>query len=595
MCGIAGVVATDRANDARRPLDRLHAAIAHRGPDDRGTWVSPRREAWFAHTRLSVIDPSPAGHQPMSAANDRFTITYNGEIYNFAELRAALLETGAAFRSNSDTEVILRLYQAEGPAFVERLRGMFAFAIWDERERTCFFARDRFGVKPLYYHEAHGVLTFASEVRALLAAGVPAAPNATAAYHYFRTGSVPEPLTLCEGVKALEAGHYMVWKAGTLAGRCYWDVRFPEAPDSVDPAATARQALLDSVAHHFVSDVPVGVFLSGGIDSTAIVALARAMRGGELRTFSLAFPGSPLDEGPDARRIAEHFGTTHHEWAVDGATARRLFDEFLAAADQPSIDGFNTFSVCRLARRHETKVVLSGVGGDELFGGYPSFRTVPRLARLGQVARLGGPVSAAAVRVAGQVGGSRVRRLGDLLSSTPGLATAYEVFRGIFTRGEARALAAHYVGRDVDVIADPVDAPADPTAADSVSRLELTRYMRNQLLRDGDVMSMASGVELRVPFIDAVLFETLARLPAGQRLQPRKGLLRQAVPELPEWVTSRPKRGFTLPIGHWLEHEWAGTVPSSQAPPVVSIDSSSRRWSLLVFEQWLHRCMPEHV
>ncbi len=415
MCGIAGFVRRDPGLEVRGSLTGMQRAIAHRGPDDSGTWHSAHRHATFAHTRLAIIDPSPAGHQPMAVSDGRFTITYNGEIYNFAELRASLITAGVTFRSNSDTEVILRLYEAEGAAFVERLRGMFAFAIWDERERTCFLARDRFGIKPLYYHDARGVLTFASEVRALLAAGVPATVDATAAYHYFRSGSVPDPLTLIHGVRALEAGHYLIWQDGRLTSRRYWELKFPDAQEAGDPAAIARQALLDSVTHHFVSDVPVGVFLSGGKDSTAIVALARLLRTGELRTFSLAFPGSPLDEGPDARRTADHFRTTHHEWALDGTTARGLFDEFMASADQPSIDGFNTFSVCRLARQHDTKVVLSGLGGDELFGGYPSFRDVPRLAKLGQLARLGGPLSAAAVRAAGEVGGSRLRRLNDLM------------------------------------------------------------------------------------------------------------------------------------------------------------------------------------
>ena len=595
MCGIAGFVATDSAAEVRRSLDRMHAAVAHRGPDDRGTWRSAHRDAAFAHCRLSIIDPSPAGHQPMTAGGDRFTIIYNGEIYNFAELRTSLEQGGVVFRSHSDTEVILRLYEREGPSCVERLRGMFAFAIWDDRDRTCFLARDRFGIKPLFYHDAHGVLTFASEIRALIAGGVPAAIDPTAAYHYFRSGSVPEPLTLIRGVRALEAGHWMLWKNGTLTTRRYWDVRFPDAADAGDPAAIARAALIDSVQHHFVSDVPVGVFLSGGMDSTAIVALARTLRSGELRTFSLVFPGSPLDEGPDARRTAEHFGTTHHEWALDGVVARQLFDDFVDAADQPSIDGFNSYSVCRLARQHDTKVVLSGLGGDELFGGYPSFREVPRLAMWGQLARIGGPVSAAAVRVAGEVGGSRMRRLNDLMSSPVTLDNAYEVFRGIYTRDEARLLAAHYVGADALVPDEQTPEGTEPTAEDRVSRLELTRYMRNQLLRDADVMSMASGVELRVPFIDSVLFEKLAGLPAGQRLQPRKRLLQQAVPEIPEWVIDSPKRGFMLPIAQWLEGEWAGTLRDPDVPPDIQMDTWYRRWSVLAFEHWLDRVTPQYV
>ena len=594
MCGIAGLVSRNHAGDRRGLLARMHGAIAHRGPDDRGAWQSAHHEAGFVHTRLSIIDPSPAGHQPMPLG-DRFTITYNGEIYNFAELRSALAASGVAFRSNSDTEVILRLYEAHGPACVDRLRGMFAFAIWDEQERSCFIARDRFGIKPLYYRDDAGVLTFASELRALLAGGVPADLDANAAYQYFRSGSVPEPLTLIRGVRALEAGHYMLWQEGRLTTRKYWDVCFPGAAPAEDAAAIARAALLDSVKHHFVSDVPVGVFLSGGMDSTAIVALASAVRGSGLRTFSLTFPGSDLDEGPEARRIAEHFATDHHEWALDGATAAGLFEQFLAAADQPSVDGFNTFIVARLARRHDTKVVLSGLGGDEMFGGYPSFREVPRLARLGQLVRLGGPLSTAAVRVAGELGGSRLRRLNDLMSSPADLANAYGVFRGIYSSEEAAALTAHYLGEHMASTEDVSSACNDPTPEDSVSRLELTRYMRNQLLRDADVMSMASGVELRVPFVDSEVFDALSRVPAHQRLERGKALLHRAVPEIPDWIARRPKRGFTLPLEQWLSHDWAPPVTQVDGPPTIAIDSWYRKWSLLSFERWLQRLSPQHV
>ena len=595
MCGIAGVVRRDLASNVQRSLAGMQRAIAHRGPDDSGTWQSAHCHAAFAHTRLAIIDPSPAGHQPMTIAGGRFTITYNGEIYNFAALRSSLVAAGVTFRSNSDTEVILRLYEAEGPAFVERLRGMFAFAIWDEVARTCLLARDRFGIKPLYFHDAGGVLTFASEVRALLTAGVPAEIEAAAAYQFFRTGSVPEPMTLIKDVRALDAGHYMIWRNGGVRLHRYWDVHFPEAAPLDDPAAVTRAALLDSVQHHFVSDVPVGVFLSGGLDSTAIVALARQLRTGELRTFSLTFPGLPQDEGGDARRTAEHFKTVHHEWPIDGATAQPVFEEFLAAADQPSIDGFNTFMVARLARRHETKVVLSGLGGDELFGGYPSFWRVPRLARTRRLAGISGSVSAAVAGIAGSVGGTRVRRVPDLLSQPATLHSAYSVFRGIYTRDEARALTTHYLGGAVPADELQGHDADDPTAADGVSRLELTRYMRNQLLRDADVTSMASGVEVRVPFVDSALFNAVSRIPAAQRLQRGKLLLQHAVPELPSWVINRPKRGFMLPIGTWLDHDWRGHLGELHPPPAIAMDTWYRRWSVLAFERWLQRLRPQHV
>ena len=598
MCGIAGVL-SERAEAASLvPAVRaMLAAARHRGPDGEGAWLAAAGHAAFAHTRLSIIDLSAAGHQPMSSTDGRFTITFNGEIYNHQELRRSLEQRGFRFTSRSDTEVILQGYAADGLTSIARLRGMFAFAIWDERERVCVLARDPFGIKPLYYHNNCGRLTFASELRTLVASGlVPAALDATGLYGYFRTGSVPEPGTMLRGVTCLEPGSYAVWREGSLSYQRYWNICFSEAhQDANGDASRVRAALVDSIDHHFVSDVPVGVFLSGGIDSSSLVALARARSDGELRTFSMSFPGSSVDEGPDARRTADHFKTKHHDWALDGATARHLFDEFLAAVDQPSIDGFNTFTVCRLAGQHGTKVVLSGLGGDELFGGYPSFRKVPRLAKLRQIAQFAGPLGAVAARTAGRVGGSRFRRLGDLMSSPATLENAYAVFRGIYSREEAQVLTAHYAGERPVLDRDRAPAAADPTAQDSISRLELTRYMRNQLLRDSDVMSMASGVELRVPFIDSVLFDNLAQLPAHQRLRPGKALLIQAVPELPSWVVNRPKRGFTLPIEQWLQRDWAGSITQFAAPAGVKLDTWYRKWSVLALERWLQRLRPHHA
>jgi len=596
MCGIAGFVRRDPGVDLCRPLERMHRAIGHRGPDDRGVWRSPGGHALYAHTRLSVIDPSPAGHQPMQIENGRFTISYNGEIYNFAALRESLVQSGVTFRSNSDTEVLLRLYQAHGPSCVERLRGMFAFAIWDEPERTCFLARDRFGIKPLYYHESGGVLAFASEVRALVQSGVVSATiDPQAVFEYFRSGSVPEPMSLIKGVRVLEAAHHMTWRDGDATIVRYWDIAFPDDDPLADPVAATRDALIDSVRHHFVSDVPVGVFLSGGMDSTAMVALATQTQNARLRTFSLTFPGSELDEGPDARRTAQHFDTDHHEWAVDATTARALVADFLSAADQPSIDGFNTFTVSRLARQHDTKVVLSGLGGDELFGGYPSFREVPKLAKWGHRARLAGPVGSAAAKIAGDVGGARLRRVHDLITPTTDLENAYSVFRGIYTRREALALTEHYAGTS-DAVVEPVSSGAaiDPTPEDAISRLELTRYMRNQLLRDTDVMSMAWGVELRVPFVDAQLFRTLSRIPAATRLESGKALLLRAVPEIPAWVASRPKRGFLFPMAEWLDGAWAQEFAPQDRVPAVKMDTWYRKWAVLVFERWSQQLPVTH-
>ena len=591
MCGIAGILTSTPLPESTAALPRMLGALRHRGPDDRGSFHSPGGHAALAHARLSILDLSPAGHQPMSTPDGRLTIVFNGEIYNFLELRRVLAAAGVVFQSNSDTEVILRAYEAYGPACVEQLRGMFAFALWDEREQSCLLARDPFGIKPLYYHAPGQRLVFASETRALLASGlVDRALDARGLHGYFRTGSVPEPRTLLRDVRCLEAGHTAVWHAGRLDQRRYWSLRFtPEPAGEAEAVRATRSALLDSVEHHFISDVPVGVFLSGGMDSTALVALARTVGRKELHTYSISFPGLPGDEGGLARRTAAHFGTRHEEWALDATTGRELFGQFLAAMDQPSIDGLNTFTVSKFARDRGMKVVLSGLGGDELFGGYPSFRKVPQLAQLNRRLRWTGPVRAGARAVLRRSSRPPLRRLGEMLGQPARLDTAYAAFRGTFTAAEATMLTRHYTGEEVVEDFSSEELPADPTPEDTVSRLELTRYMRNQLLRDSDVMSMAHGLELRVPFLDLPLAATLARLPAALRLRAGKQLLLDAVPEVPAWIARQPKRGFMFPFDQWLGAEWREVFGALDHRCPVPTQTWYRKWAVFVLERWVEK------
>jgi asparagine synthase (glutamine-hydrolysing) len=592
MCGIAGVL-TPRPDAASfgHAVGAMRDGIRHRGPDDEGVWTAPCQHAAFAHTRLAILDLTPAGHQPMSTPDGRYTITFNGEILNFHELRHSLEQRGVRFSTRCDTEVILRAYEADGPACIGTLRGMFALALWDEREHTCLLARDRFGIKPLYYHHDGRRLTFASEVKALMASGmVPRDLDADGLFGYFLTGTVPEPRTLLRDVHCLEAGTYAIWKDGRLAPHKYWDLHFADAPADADPVGRVRAALIDSVDHHFISDAPVGVFLSGGVDSTALVALASENRDRELHTFSLAFPGWSEDEGAVARRTAAHFGTHHTEWAIDGATANVLFAGFLAASDQPSIDGLNTFAVSRLAHEHGMKVVLSGLGGDELFGGYRSFDEVPRIAAVNRGLSYTGALRVAVGEGLQRIAGDpRLRRLGDVFTQPPDLAHAYTMFRGIFTHTEAATLVKCVTGKSAVAPSDDEATPDDPTARDAISRLELTRFMRNQPLRDSDTMSMAWGLELRVPFLDAPLVDTLSTIPAGVRLQPRKRFLLQAVPQIPEWVTAQPKRGFLFPFERWLGDEWKETFASVERHWPVPAETWYRKWCLFVLQRWLDR------
>ena len=586
MCGVAGMVsaAAPVSLDAVRRMDRC---IAHRGPDDAGVWSAADGRVAFAHRRLSILDLSPAAHQPFVSADARFVITYNGEIYNFRELRNELMAAGDRFRSQSDTEVILAGYARFGSAFIERLRGMFAFAIWDESERQCLVARDRFGIKPFYYSTAGGRLAFASSVRALVEEGAARSdPDPIAVQQYFRSGSVPEPRTLLADVKALEAGSIGTWRAGRFETRRYWSISFDSQEMSWDDAvARTRAALDESVRHHFVSDVPVGVFLSSGIDSNALVALASTLDVGEINTFSIAFPGESADEGPLAQRSASHFGTTHHEWSIDGRVGRELFEQFVSAADQPSIDGLNTYAVAKLARDRGLKVVLSGIGGDELFGGYKSFRRVPQLTRLQRTLQAAG-VSGVAAAAASLSGGAKGRRVREWLAGPATIERGYEMFRGIFTCRESQQLAAHFLGVDIDLPHHLAEV-AEGTPGDRISALELSRYMRNQLLRDADVMSMAQGLELRVPFVDNGVFDAVRVIPPALRHQPGKRLLTAAVPELPEWIVNQPKRGFLFPIERWIWAQWSDVFARLDDTVPVSLESWYRKMCVFMFERWL--------
>ena len=589
MCGIAGILTREAGPDDRRQVAAMQDALRHRGPDDHGTWQAPSGQATFANTRLAILDVSRAGHQPMSTPDGRLTITFNGAIYNFKELRRVLQQRGIQFKSNTDTEVILAAYEAFGEGCVDHLRGMFAFAIWDERERTGFLARDRFGIKPLYYQAEAGRLMFASEVRALLASGkVRSDLDGDAMFAYFRAGSVQEPRTLLKSVRCLEAGHVATWRDGRLQTRQYWTVSFTTTQVPAEPVEATHDALVDSVRHHFVSDVPVGILMSGGIDSTALVALARQAGVAEVRTFTLSMPGFEADEADRARRTAEHFGTQHEEYRVDAIAGRDLFTGFLRAMDQPSIDGLNTFAVAGFTGGRGMKVMLSGLGGDEIFGGYPSFANVPRLARWNRALAAAPPLRSTLASVLRASGDPRHRRLGDFFTQRPTIAAAYATYRGIFTRAESRILTERYSAAPCS--ADDEDVPddsRDATPGDAVSRLELSRYVRNQLLRDSDVMSMAFGVELRTPFLDGDLFDAVAGIPAAERLASGKRLLIDAVPNLPDGVAWRPKRCFQFPFDDWLDQEWQQIFASIERTCPVPAGRWYRKWCVFVLEHCL--------
>jgi asparagine synthase (glutamine-hydrolysing) len=585
MCAIAGILRRAAGADDLPRVRAMIAAQAHRGPDGEGFWVSASQQATFGAARLAILDLSAAAAQPMTSADGRYAVVFNGEIYNYRALRR---ELAADWQSDSDTEVLIAAYRRYGSGCVDRLRGMFAFAIWDEHERSCFLARDRFGIKPLYYRASEDACVFASEVRAMAASGlVSPALDPAALYGYFRSGSVPEPRSLLRDVRLLEAGHTATWNDGRFASRQYWDISFgTTAPgDSRDIVSTA---LADSVRHHYLSDVPVGVFLSGGIDSTALVATAASAGVGHLRTLTLSMPDAPGDETARARKTAAQFGACHTDCVVDATTAKRLLPAYLQAIDQPSIDGLNTFAVCRVARERGLKVVLSGIGADELFGGYKSFREVPRLTAASRLVRTAG-LQRAAEDVLMHASDPRHRRLADLFNQPLSLGAAYSVYRGIFSRAESSALVERYTGLAGVRPEDVSERAGDPTDGDTVSRLELSRYVRNQLLRDADVMGMACGVEVRTPFLDAAMVDAATSLPAAARLAAGKQALAQAIPNMPAGIVHRSKRVFQFPFDDWIGGEWREVFSGFDSASPIPTGPWYRKWCVMTLDHWIDR------
>lgn len=589
MCGIAGWFGKGIACDA----SSLTAALRHRGPDGEGAWCDPEGRAGLVHARLAILDPSDAGAQPMGwdgivggeveyggeKRSPSYWIVFNGEIYNFRELRAELESAGEIFHGKSDTEVLLRLLMREGKAALLKLAGMFAFAFYDCESGRALLARDAFGIKPLYYVEREGGLAFASEVRALS----PLVPETKIAAAALRDtllwGSVPEPATLVDGIRQLAAGCFLEWDGATAKVGRWYELRFGETLAPADPVVATRAALVESIQRHLVSDVPVGIFLSGGIDSTAVLALAREVLGpgADLRTFSIGFDDPYYDESSIARRTADRFGACHTEWRMTPEEGRNEIASYLAAMDQPTIDGFNTWCVSKLARREDVKVALSGLGSDEIFAGYGSFRQVPRFLRLHRLLSSLRPLVAAVLNRT--PAGSRWRRLAAFLRGPGTALAAFHAQRGIFTEAEANDLARSLTGGDPGPVDWALDCLPDDSG-DAVSFLELTRYMRNQLLRDSDVFSMAHGLELRVPFVDACFFSAMAAIPASVRLREGKQLLLEAVPEIPVWVRNQPKRGFHFPFEDWMQGQFGAILTAADKQSTVPLVTWYRRWAL---------------
>jgi asparagine synthase (glutamine-hydrolysing) len=577
MCGIAGAIGWIDEG-VLGAVRRMNACIAHRGPDGEGFWSTPAGHgAAFAHRRLAIIDLSPAGRQPMVDEVSGNVIVFNGEIYNYRDVAKELRGLGHSLRSSSDTEVILVAYRQWGRDCVHRLRGMFTIVLFDAARKHVFVARDRLGIKPLYWcgvqdGEERRTVLFASEVRALLATGrTPKTLNRSALSTFMWNGFVVGEQSIVEGIRLLGPGMRAMidCREPEVRPQRYWHVPSPRECTGRD-TARVREELGNAARLHLVSDVPVGVFLSGGIDSSAVAALAAKASGSDgIKTYNIAFDEGEFDESRYARQVAAALGTEHVELRLRKEDFARDLPDALSSLDQPTFDAVNTYAVSRVVHDHGLKVALAGTGGDELFGGYRSFREIPKLQALsrrlspvpeGLLRRLATLACRLKVGEAGPVPPqTRWGKLGDALATRGDLVQIYQIAYGIFSRafyGELFEpdLAGTHFGLPVELARELESLTSGAPVLPSISVLEINNFLGERLLRDTDSASMKVALEARVPFLDHVLIEEVSKLAPDVRYRAvgSKGLLRElALGGLDPAIFDRPKSGFVLPLEVW--------------------------------------------
>lgn len=568
MCAISGFLQHNSTMDdvSLKAVLKMNKHMHARGPDAQGVWRGDG--VVLGHQRLAIQDLEDRSNQPFVSADSNYVIVFNGEIYNFHELREELQASGVVFRTSSDTEVLLALFVRDGAAMLPKLRGMFAFAIWDVAAQSMFLARDPYGIKPLYYSNTQKGFVFASQVKALLASGlVPAQTEFAGLAGFFLWGSVPAPWTLYSNVFALMPGHFLLIKAGRVGVPvCWYEIRHcwqdsASNAEAADVQALVRQAVTESVQAHLVADVPTCVFLSGGIDSCVIAGLA-AQIGARVEGITISFSefaGGSDDEAPMAATIAAQYGLPHHLRRVTHAEFDNDVPHILDAMDQPTVDGVNTWFASKAAAERGYKVALSGVGGDELFGGYTSFSTIPRAARIGKLAvAMGlGKLKAPFEWLAQLLNMPKLASVPAYMGSIGGL---YYLKRGLFLPSDLPMLMGPEQAREGLARLGGGDSLLGLTVATArdgfsgVGMLESTCYLRNQLLQDSDWASMAHSIELRTPLVDAKLLASLgASTPSFTKGRGKNMLAMTPLRPMSKSLVTRPKTGFSVPMGQWLQ------------------------------------------
>jgi asparagine synthase (glutamine-hydrolysing) len=577
MCGIAGIVSVSSSETFRAAADRMAVALKHRGPDGQG--VQDFGSCLLVNARLAIIDLSDRGRMPMSSPDGETWITYNGETYNASELRAELVRRGHSFRTTSDTEVVLHLYQEYGERFVEKLRGMFAFAIWDDRERKLVVGRDRLGIKPLYLHASGGQLVFASELKALLASGlVPRKLDPAGLRAFLQLGHIPPPWSAIRSVTPLPPGHIGIWKDGEWRTEQYWSLSHHSSPRiSTDHlAADLSEALLEAMRNHLVSDVPVLIFLSGGTDSACLGALARAAGARNLSAMTVGFGESEFDESKLTQRTADALGIPLEVVKLEAARVETDLDRAIWALDEPSVDGLNSYWISKLGAEAGFKVALSGQGGDELFGGYDSLAWFERFNKVARWARLF-PSDPFGRLLDQDAFPFRWRKLSYLIGADDPFVAAQLAVKVLF------------LDRDVTELMSSSSFPRNGLHAEAREHLtywskqvgnvdlrerlafmDIHTHLEPRLLRDLDAMSMAHSIEVRPVFLDHRVVEFLLPVPSSIRMQQKRLLLDAAKSFLPPTLLadlqSRRKRTFTFPFERWLSHDLRNVLKEAFTP-----------------------------
>jgi asparagine synthase (glutamine-hydrolysing) len=571
MCGINGILGLGDQQKAGSLVRAMNKELAHRGPDDEGMYMD--EEIALGHRRLSIIDLSAAGHQPLFTADKRYCIVYNGELYNYRDLQFELkrisvgsAETAYAFSTNTDTEVILASYLRWGKDCVKHFNGMFAFAIWDSQLKTLFIARDRIGIKPFYYYVRNKLVIFSSEIRAILGTGiVPRKADPEALADYLRYQTVHAPRTIIQGIGMLMPGHSATICGESIAVEEYWAMNSFAVPGDDKPyetvCADVHELLLRAVERRLVSDVPFGAFLSGGIDSSIIVGLMSKVALGKVKTFTVTFDEQEFNEARFAKMVASKFNTEHNEIKLNATDFLKELPDALKAMDHPSGDGANSYIVSKATRQAGISMALSGLGGDELFAGYDIFRRSLSLEHKKWIATLPYFARAGAGKLLKTFKpGISSEKIAELLKlSSLDILQAYPLARQVMMDHglESVLKKERLFPNAVKEILARLPKPRPGMSLSAVSLAEAGTYMQNTLLRDTDQMSMAVALEVRVPFLDHTVVEYVLALKDKYKYpsSPKKLLVDAAGVLLPNEIVNRPKMGFTLPWSHWLKND----------------------------------------